>query len=431
MMTTVEPRAAGAAFRYPNFRIFMAVRFLLVAGIEMQSVAVGWQIYEITRRPLDLGLVGLAQFLPGLLFFWVGGHVADRFDRRVVLLFCYSGFALCSVALLAITLRGLHLGGAHGVAPVYAVLVAMGCIRIFNAPAGQAFTPLLVPPEVFPSAAAWGSSIFNAGTILGPVIGGVLYALRGTPVDVYITAAAALTTSVLLMLAIRIKGVQQMSRGRDWKTVLAGFAYVWRNKLILGTTTLDLFAVLLGGAVALLPVFAREILHAGPRGLGLLRASPGVGAVLMALVLAYVPLRRRAGVKMLCCVAAFGVATVVFGLSRNLYLSMLALFLVGAADMVSVIVRSTLVQLATPDEMRGRVSAVNMLFVGTSNEFGQFESGVTAQWMGAVPAVVAGGIGTIVVVALWSWLFPALRNVDYLTQESLAIAAQQEMTDIQ
>jgi len=404
----------------------MAARFLLVAGIEMQSVAVGWQIYEITRRPLDLGLVGLAQFLPGLIFFLVGGHVADRFDRRRVLLGCYTSFALCSLALLAITLRGLH-----GVAPVYMVLVGMGFIRVFNGPAGQAFAPLLVPSEVFPSAAAWGSSIFNAGTILGPVIGGVLYALRGNPIAVYVTAATALTASVLLMLAIRVEGVQQLSRGRDWKTVMAGFEYVWRNKLILGTTTLDLFAVLLGGAVALLPVFAREILHSGPRGLGLLRASPGVGAALMALVLAYVPLRRRAGVKMLCCVAAFGTATVVFGLSRNLYLSMCALFFVGAADMVSVIVRSTLVQLATPDEMRGRVSAVNMLFIGTSNEFGQFESGVTAQWMGAVPAVIAGGVGTIVVVALWSWLFPALRKVDYLTQESLAIAAQQDLTDTQ
>ena len=425
-MTPVKNRAAGAAFRYPNFRLFMAARFLLVAGIEMQSVAVGWQIYEITRRPLDLGLVGLAQFLPGLIFFLVGGHVADRFDRRRVLLGCYTSFALCSLALLAITLRGLH-----GVAPVYMVLVGMGFIRVFNGPAGQAFAPLLVPSEVFPSAAAWGSSIFNAGTILGPVIGGVLYALRGNPIAVYVTAATALTASVLLMLAIRVEGVQQLSRGRDWKTVMAGFEYVWRNKLILGTTTLDLFAVLLGGAVALLPVFAREILHSGPRGLGLLRASPGVGAALMALVLAYVPLRRRAGVKMLCCVAAFGTATVVFGLSRNLYLSMCALFFVGAADMVSVIVRSTLVQLATPDDMRGRVSAVNMLFIGTSNEFGQFESGVTAQWMGAVPAVIAGGVGTIVVVALWSWLFPALRKVDYLTQESLAIAAQQDLTDTQ
>jgi MFS family permease len=426
MIERVENRAAGAAFRYPNFRLFQAARFLMVAGLEMQSVAVGWQIYEITRRPLDLGLVGLAQFLPGLLLFLLGGHVADHFDRRHVLLVCYSSFALCSLSLLTITLRGLH-----GVAPVYMVLVAMGFVRVFNGPAGQAFAPLLVPSEVFPNAAAWGSSIFNAATIFGPVIGGVLYALRGNPVAVYVTAATALAASVLLMMAIRIKGVQQLSHGRDWNTVLAGFQYVWRNKLIFGTTTLDLFAVLLGGAVALLPVFAREILNAGPRGLGLLRASPGIGAGLMAIVIAYIPLRRRAGIKMLCCVAAFGAATIVFGLSRNLYLSMFALFIVGSTDMVSVIVRSTVVQLATPDEMRGRVSAVNMLFIGASNEFGQFESGLTAQWMGAVPAVVAGGVGTIVVVALWSWLFPALRKVDRLTQESLAIAAEQDLTETQ
>jgi MFS family permease len=340
------------------------------------------------------------------------------------LLGCYSSFALCSLALLTITLHGLH-----GVAPMYAVLVAIGFVRVFNGPAGQAFAPLLVPGDVFPNAAAWGSSIFNAATILGPVIGGVLYALRGSPVAVYATAIAALVASVVLMLAIRIQGVQQMSRGRDWKTVIAGFQYVWRNKLILGTTTLDMFAVLLGGAVALLPVFARELLKAGPRGLGLLRASPGIGAGLMAVVIAYVPLRQRAGVKMLCCVAGFGAATVVFGLSKNLYLSMLALLVVGAADMVSVIVRSTVVQLATPDEMRGRVSAVNMLFIGASNEFGQFESGLTAQWMGTVPAVVAGGIGTMVVVAMWTWLFPSLRKVDRLTQESLAIAAEQDLTE--
>ena len=427
-MTTepVEHRATGAAFRYPNFRFFQTARFLMVAGLEMQSVAVGWQIYEITRRPLDLGLVGLAQFLPGLLLFLLGGHVADRFDRRHVLVACYASFALCSLALLIITLRGLH-----GVAPVYAVLVAIGFVRVFNGPAGQAFSPLLVPAAVFPNATTWGSSIFNAATILGPLIGGLLYALRGTPVAVYLTASACLAASVGLLLAIRIQGVQQLSRGRDWNTVIAGFRYVWRNKLILGTTTLDLFAVLLGGAVALLPVFAREVLSAGPRGLGLLRASPGIGAGLMAIVLAYAPLRRRAGVKMLWCVAAFGAATVVFGFSRNLYLSMFALLVVGAADMVSVIVRSTVVQLATPDEMRGRVSAVNMLFIGASNEFGQFESGITAQWMGAVPAVVAGGLGTIVVVALWSVLFPALRKVDRLTQESLAIAAEQNLTETQ
>jgi MFS family permease len=427
-MTTLQEnrREAGAAFRYPNFRLFQAARFLMVAALEMQSVAVGWQIYEITRRPLDLGLAGLAQFLPGLLLFLLGGHVADRFDRRHVLLACYASFAGCSLALLTITWRGVH-----GIAPVYMVLVAVGFVRVFNGPAGQAFSPLLVPAAVFPNAAAWGSSIFNAATVLGPLMGGVLYALRGSADAVYATAASALAAAVLLMLAVRIQGVQQRNQGRDWNTVLAGLQYVWRNKLILGTTTLDLFAVLLGGAVALLPVFARELLHAGPRGLGLLRASPGLGAGLMAIVIAYLPLRRRAGVKMLCCVAGFGVATAAFGLSRNLYLSMFALFLVGAADMVSVIVRSTVVQLATPDEMRGRVSAVNMLFIGASNEFGQFESGITAQWMGAVPAVVAGGVGTIAVVAVWSWLFPALRRVDHLTQESLAIAAEQDLTETQ
>ncbi|HVJ04330.1 MAG TPA: MFS transporter [Candidatus Saccharimonadales bacterium] len=423
---SVQHSTAGAAFRYPNFRLFQAARFLVVAGLEMQSVAVGWQIYEITRRPLDLGLAGLAQFLPGLLLFLLGGHVADRFDRRSVLLACYASFAVCALALLAITLRGLH-----GVAPVYMVLVAMGFVRVFNGPAGQAFAPLLVPADVFPNAAAWGSSIFNAATILGPVVGGVLYALRGNPIAVYSTAAAALGASVVLMLAIRIRGVQQMSQGRDWKAVLAGFQYVLQNKLILGTTTLDLFAVLLGGAVALLPVFAREVLNSGPRGLGLLRASPGIGAGLMAIMIAYHPLKRRAGTKMLCCVAAFGVATILFGVSRNLHLSMFALLIVGSSDMVSVIVRSTVVQLATPDEMRGRVSAVNMLFIGASNEFGQFESGITAQWMGAVPAVVAGGIGTIIVVAVWSWLFPALRKVDHLTPESLAIAAEQNLTEPQ
>ncbi len=425
-MTEPVKNPAAAAFHYPNFRLFQAARFLMVAALEMQSVAVGWQIYEITRRPLDLGLAGLSQFLPGLLLFLLGGHVADRFDRRHVLITCYSTFSLCSLALLTISWHGLH-----RVAPIYAVLVAMGFVRVFNGPAGQAFSPLLVPAAVFPNAAAWASSVFNAATILGPVIGGVLYALSGSAVPVYLTAAIALVTSVLLVLAIRIRGVQQLSQGRDWKTVIAGLKYVWRTKLVLGATTLDLFAVLLGGAVALLPVFAREILHAGPRGLGLLRASPGVGAGLMALLIAYVPLRRRAGLKMLCGVAAFGVATVVFGLSRNLYLSMLALFLVGAADMISVIVRNTMVQLATPDEMRGRVSAVNMLFIGASNEFGQFESGITAQWWGTVPAVVAGGVGTIVVVALWSWLFPALRRVDSLTQESLAIAAEQDLTETQ
>ena len=420
---------ALAAFRHRTFRLFTAARFLVISGVEMQSLAVGWQIYSITRRPLDLGLVGLAQFLPGLMLFWLGGHVADRFERRNVLLCCQAGFALCSLALLAITLRGVH-----GVGPIYCVLVGMGLIRVFNGPAGQAFAPLLVPAEIFPSAAAWGSGVFNAATIMGPLGGVWLYAAGGSPVPVYLTTTCALLVSAGLMSRLRVRGLQKGKRGAT--ELLAGFRYVLKNRLILGSISLDLFAVLLGGAVALLPVYAREILMAGPRGLGLLRASPGMGAGLMALVLANRPLRRHAGAKMMACVAAFGACTIVFGLSRNLYLSMAALFLVGASDMVSVIVRSTLGQLATPDEMRGRVSAVNMLFIGTSNEFGQFESGVTAQWWGAVPAVVLGGVGTLLVVSLWSVLFPALRRVDELTPESLRAAnvvpvAEQDLTDAQ
>ena len=421
---------AAAAFHYRNYRLFQAARFLVVTALEMQSVAVGWQIYEITRRPLDLGLVGLAQFLPALLLFLVGGHAADRFERRRVLVACYTSFCLCSVALLAISLNRLPGWSWQptSAAPFYAVMLAIGLVRVFSGPAGQAFTPLLVPAQVFPNAAAWGSSIFNAATVLGPLIGGVLYALHGSPGLVYFAAAIALAISVALLLAIRMHGAQQIGRG-DRKSVLAGLRYVWHNKLILGTTSLDLFAVLLGGAVALLPVFAREILQTGPRGLGLLRAAPGIGAALTALAITLYPLRRRAGAIMLACVAGFGAATVVFGISRNLYVSIFALLVAGGADMVSVIVRATVVQLATPDEMRGRVSAVNVLFIGASNEFGQFESGITAQWLGSVPAVVVGGLGTLLIVAVWSRLFPALRRVDRLSPESIAIAAEQDLTE--
>lgn len=410
-----------SAFRYPSLYFFLAARFLLTAALEMQSVAVGWHLYEITHRPLDLGLAGLAQFLPSLLLFLVGGHVADRFSRRRVLMACYAGFALCALALLL-----LH--DVERAAPIYAVLVGVGLVRVFNSPATQAFGPLLVPPEFFATAAAWYSTASNTANICGPVVGGLLYALYGSPAPVYLTAAVAMLLSLALLFATHTNGTQQFAQRQDWSTVLDGFRYVWRNKLILGSTTLDLFAVLLGGATALLPVFARDILHAGPRGLGLLRAAPGLGAACMALLLANRPLRQHAGQRMLHGVALFGAATLVFGLSHNLALSMLALFVVGASDMVSVLVRATLVQLATPDEMRGRVSAVTVLFIGASNEFGQFESGLTAQWFGAIPAVVAGGLGTLVIVSLWTMLFPGLRRVDQLTPEAIAAAARQTQT---
>jgi MFS family permease len=414
MAVSDQPGLSGRiAFTYPDFVLYQVARLLIVSSLEMQSVAVGWQVYELTRRPLDLGLVGLAQFLPGILLFLASGHAADRFERRRLILVCQIAFAICSALLLVITLRG-----PHAVFPIYIVLVLLGVVRSFNGPAGQAFLPQLVSEEHFPNAVAWAATIFQAATIFGPIIGGIVYAATRGPSAVYGTA---IITSLLAAVATSRIHPRRPPKHREppsLKTVLAGFHYIWQKKLILGSISLDLFAVLLGGAVALLPVYAKEILRTGPWGLGLLRGAPGVGAAAMAILLAYRPIRQRAGLTMLWCVAGFGVFTIVFGLSRNLYVSLASLLLLGASDMVSVVIRNTLVQITTPDEMRGRVSAVNMLFIGASNEFGQFESGITAHWFGTVPAVVLGGVGTLVVIAVWSWLFPELRHADELVKES-------------
>jgi MFS family permease len=405
----ISSAAARAAFRYPNFRAYMTGRFLATVSSEMQAVAVGWQIFSITHRPLDLGLAGLAQFLPGIFLFLVAGQAADRFPRQRILQCCFAAFSLCSMLLLLFAVRDVP----H-VYPIYGVLLLNGVVRAFNGPASQAFLPLLVPAEDFPNAVAWGSSIFQAATVVGPMLGGVLFTLSGNPIPVFSCAAVAYLVSLGLISTIRIEKHQTEKRAASPRMVLEGLRYIKDNPLILGAISLDLFAVLLGGAVALLPVYAKEILQAGPRGLGILRSAPGFGAVLTAMILAYWPLRRKAGAAMLWCVFGFGLCTVMFGLSRSLPVAALALVLVGACDMVSVIVRHTMVQLGTPNEMRGRVSAVNMVFIGASNEVGQFESGLTAQWLGTVPAVIAGGLGTIIVVGLWAWFFPALRRVDEL-----------------
>ncbi len=402
--------AGRVAFTYPDFTIYQAARFFIVAALEMQSVAVGWQMYEITRRPLDLGLIGLAQFLPGMLLFLVSGHVADRFDRRKVLTLCYCGFAVSSGLLWTIAWQG-----SHSVRLIYAVVVLIGVVRAFNGPVSRALLPQLVPEEHFPNAVAWNASIFQAATILGPSVGGFLYALSRGPGVVYATAVVTSLAAVFSTLRITLQTQVRAREPVTWSTVLAGFHYIWSHKLVLGSISLDMFAVLLGGAVALLPVFASEILKTGPWGLGLLRSAPGIGAATMAILVAHRPLRRHAGLTMLWCVAGFGVCTIIFGLSRSLAISLLALFLLGASDMISVIIRSILVQLATPDEMRGRVNAVDMIFVGVSNELGEFESGLTAHWFGTVPAVVLGGVGTLVVIGIWAWAFPELRNADQIT----------------
>ena len=425
MLTSKDPRLAGrVAFTYPNFVAYTVARFLIVVALEMQSVAVGWQVYEITKRPLDLGYVGLAQFAPGFVLFLFAGHAADLLDRRKLLTCCYAGYGVCSALLLAISWRA-----PRSVHLIYVVLVLVGVSRSFSFPVSRAILPQLVPEEHFSNAVAWNASTFQIATIAGPALGGIAYALFRGPDAVYALAVAVSILSTLLTLRVHPRPASPEKalaerRGKkepiSLRNVLAGFHFIFEKKLILGSISLDMFAVLLGGAVALLPIYAREILHTGPWGLGLLRSAPGVGATLMAIAVAHRPIRRRAGLTMLFAVAAFGALTIVFGISHSLILSLVALFLAGASDMVSVIIRGTLVQVATPNEMRGRVSAVDMLFIGVSNELGEFESGLTAQWFGTVPAVVLGGLGTLVVIATWAWLFPELRKADQLTVAELA-----------
>jgi MFS family permease len=406
--------------------LFQIARFLIVGAVEMQAVAVGWQVYDITHRALDLGLVGLAQFLPGILLFLVSGHASDRFERRKVLSVCYAGYGLCSGLLLFIAQHG-----GHSVRPIYLVLILLGVVRSFNGTASRSILPQLVPEEHFANAVAWNATTFQTATILGPSLGGILYAAFRGPSAVYAGAMIVALGALASMYRIKTRAQTRRREPVSAKTVLAGLSFIWREKLILGAISLDLFAVLLGGAVALLPVYAREILHTGPWGLGLLRTAPGVGAALTAALLAHRPLKGRAGPTLLWSVAGFGICTIIFGISRSLVLSLAALIFLGAADMVSVIIRATLVQLRTPDEMRGRVMAVDMVFIGTSNELGQFESGLTAQWFGTVPAVLLGGVGTLVVIALWAWRFPELRRAGELSAmksvgEEVAEAAEAE-----
>ncbi|MFZ0479910.1 MAG: MFS transporter [Terriglobales bacterium] len=433
MLTDKDPRLAGrVAFTHPNFVAYTLARFLIVLALEMQSVAVGWQVYEITKRPIDLGYVGLAQFLPGFALFLFAGHAADLFDRRKLLMWCYAGYAVSSALLLAISRHT-----PVSVHWIYVVLALVGSVRAFSFPVSRAILPQLVPEEHFPNAVAWNASTFQVATIAGPALGGIVYAFFRGPEAVYAVSVAVAVLSLGMTFRIHPREAARaaaaalasaLDGGRSGgnakvqfsaRNVLAGFRFIFEKRLILGSISLDMFAVLLGGAVALLPVYARTILHTGPWGLGLLRSAPGVGAAVMAIVVAHWPIRRHAGITMLTTVASFGVCTIIFGISHSLVVSLAALTLLGASDMVSVIIRATLVQVATPDQMRGRVNAVDMLFIGVSNELGEFESGLTAQWFGTVPAVVLGGVGTLVIIAAWAWLFPELRKADKLTVAEL------------
>lgn len=401
-------------------------RLAVILGAEAQAVAVAWQVYAMTHRALDLGFTGLALFLPGLLFLLPAGHAADRFDRRQVILVCYALQVLCTGALLVFAVRGIG-----SVLPIYVVLFCIGTGRAFSGPASSALVPHLVPEEHFVNAVTWGSAIFQTANFAGPALGGLLYTLplaqwrpgMGTRLEgagiAYVFMLAMLVWFLLLVGSLKVRLGRMEHRAASMEVVLAGFKYVWRRSLLLGAISLDLFAVLLGGAVALMPIFASDILRTGPRGLGLLRAAPAVGALMMSLTLARFPISRQAGKRMFVAVAIFGVATVVFGLSHNLWMSMGALAIGGAADMISVIIRGSVLQLATPAEMRGRVSAVNSLFIGASNELGEFESGLTAQWWGAVRATVVGGVASIAVAGTCAGLFPDLRRADRMTAGEL------------
>lgn len=408
-MSSPPAISARAAFQHKNFSLYQAARFIQVIGVDMQAVAIAWQVYALTGDPLHLGYIGLAHFVPFVALIVVGGHTADRFDRHRIFAASLVAQGVCALALLTLTWSQ-----NSSVGPIYLVMVVFGGVRAFGMPATQALLPNLVPPEHFTNAVTWSSTVRQVATIAGPAAGGLLYGFAGGAGAVYLTSAISLGLAFGLALGLRPRRVIFESRPASWSTVLAGFGYVWRNRLLLGSMSMDLFAVLLGGAVALLPVYAKDILHVGPSGLGILRSAPAVGAATLAVALAHRPLQRRAGAVMLWCVALFGVATVVFGLSTHFVLSVVALAVLGASDMVSMVVRLTLEQIATPEEMRGRVGAVNGMFIGASNELGEFRAGISASLFGAVPAVVMGGVGTLLVVGLWSRWFPELRRIDRL-----------------
>ncbi|MGO6669181.1 MFS transporter [Rhizobium ruizarguesonis] len=396
-----------AAFRHSSYTRFFFARFLLSFSQQIVSVAVGWQMYDQTGSAIYLGLIGLVQFLPSLLLILVTGSVADRYNRRAIAALCSLVSALCTLALLVMTLMG-----SFTPLPVFAVLLIFGIERAFMSPAVQSLAPNLVPEGALSNAIAWNSSSWQLAAITGPVLGGLLYGVSAPTAYTVAVIFSVLGAALLYMIP---KPVQKTTgETKSWAMILGGFSFIRAEKVVLGAISLDLFAVLLGGATALMPIFARDILTLGPWGLGLLRAAPGLGAIVMAIFLAAYPLKHRAGIYMFIGVALFGVGTIIFGISTNTEVSIAALALMGAADMVSVYVRESLIALWTPDQLRGRVNAVNMVFVGASNELGEFRAGTMAAIFGAVPAVVIGGIGTLVVAAIWASSFSKLRGIDTL-----------------
>ena len=398
-------RAFGV-LRHGALKYYLLARLFGTLAVQMQTVAVGWQVYEATHDPLDLGLIGLSQFLPFIVLILPAGHVADHYDRRRVVALCFALQGAAALLMLAYTRAALA-----AVWPVFAIMGLFGVARAFSMPAAQALLPNMVPPEQYGRAVPLSSSANQVARIAGPALGGLLYFAGAEAV--YAAVALMSAAAFGLVLAARaLRAAPALRVPLSWSNLLSGLAFVRSRPAVLGAISMDLFAVLFGGATALLPAYAGDILHAGPLGLGLLRTASGIGAALCGLALALRPIQHQVGRWMFGGVAAFGLATVVFGVSTSLWLSLAALTALGAADMLSVYVRQILVQLATPDAIRGRVSAVNSVFIGASNEVGEFESGVTAAWWGVVPAVVVGGAATMLVAWAWTRLFPALWRME-------------------
>jgi MFS family permease len=401
---THKPYPKYQAFTHRSFRLYWSARFCATFAVQIIAVAVGWQVYDLTRDPRDLGIIGMVQFLPLLLLVLVTGSVADRFGRKRVMSLAIALEVLTALSILYFSWRGLS-----SPLPVFIALTVLAVARAFFGPASQALVVNLVPKEDFANAITWNSSAWQIATIVGPVAGGLLYGIGANVA--YGTATVMLALGLSLILRIPEPPPPAEIRRITFDSVFEGLHFIRGQKVVLGAISLDLFAVLLGGAIALMPVYARDILHLGPWGLGLLRASPGIGAIAMGAYLAHHPIRDNAGRILLFFVGLFGVFTILFGISTLTWLSIISLMLVGAADMISVVIRETLLQLWTPDHVRGRVNAVNMVFLGASNELGEFRAGFMAAWIGVVPAVVFGGVGAIAVAAGWAKLFPQLRDI--------------------
>ncbi|MDO8359429.1 MAG: MFS transporter [Devosia sp.] len=399
--TSADPSVR--AYAYPGFRYFWLTTLLVSFAVQIMSVSIAWQIYDVTGNAFLLGLVGLSLFLPSLLLILLTGLASDRFNRRLIMRICLGVELLCALGFLLFTNAE-----AHEVWPIFLILVTLGTARAFWNPAVQSLAPNLVPPEALASAITLNTAAWQSAGIIGPALGGLLYGLG--PSVPFATGGALMLLALVSASLIPKPPQRRSEQATSLDTMLAGFRYIFGHRVVLGAISLDMFAVLMGGAVALLPIYAKDILHAGPQELGFLRAAPGVGAILMGLVLTAFPIRNHAGRLLFVFVGLFGFFTVLFGLSTTIWVSIFALAAVGASDMVSVIIRDTIMQLWTPEDVRGRVNAVNSVFIGASNELGEFRAGSVAAVLGPVPAVVIGGIGSMVIAGLWAWSFPALRE---------------------